>query len=162
MCCTQRPPISYHALGIPTHTQLNKCVYHTWRLVYTARARGSCCGGICVKRNNCAHFPAFLTIQNTNKHKIRLRQICTYAHIQSPLLLSTHRQHPAGWAIWRPVFLALCRRGLTPAPPWQRPVVALAAGAVRVVRPCSAVCVAPRGAALRVPLRGYGGWVVKL
>ena len=32
-------------------------------------------------------------------------------------------------------------------------MVALAAGAVRAVRPCGAVCVAPRGAALRVALR---------
>jgi hypothetical protein len=40
-----------------------------------------------------------------------------------------------------------------PRPPRQRPVVALAAGAVRAVRPCGAVCVAPRSAALRVPLR---------
>jgi hypothetical protein len=44
------------------------------------------------------------------------------AHTQSPLLLNTRRQYPASWAIWRPVFLALCREGCSrPRPPVAAP-----------------------------------------
>ena len=58
---------------------------------------------------------------------------------------------PASWVCLGPKYYYYhCSR---PRPPRQRPVVALAAGAVRAVRPCGAVSVAPRGAALRVALR---------
>ena len=61
---------------------------------------------------------------------------------------------PASWVCLGPkCYYYRCSR---PRPLQQRPV-ALAASAVCAVRPCGAVCVAPRGASLRVPLRRLGG-----
>jgi hypothetical protein len=74
-----------------------------------------------------------------------------YTHIHTYTGRTTTKQAPLVPASW--VCLDLNTTVAARPRPRQRPVVALAAGAVRAVRPCCAVCVAPRSAALRVPLR---------